>query len=286
MREITFMQKSKLYHQYTDFDKEPGGLRKLDFIVKTLECHFCGKQKSEIKILDVGCGNGNISLPLASLRYYVLGIDVDQASIKNVEQKNKFPNAKFLVFEAEKIEEIRSIQHISSSDRPSKMQDQKALFDCVIASEFFEHLKNPQEFAKSVFQILKPKGVLIASIPNGGSLLENFRWFLNQTGIGRSLKKFLRQAILKKETIQSQAESPHIQFFSLGKFKKILESSGFKIKEIKNSSAIFGETFYLFWRFFLKRGSKTFNWMDNCDDKLANIIPEFLGVGWIIISKK
>lgn len=265
------MLKSKPYHQYTDYDKEPGGLRKLDFIVEVLEDNFYSRPKSEIKILDVGCGRGNISLPLASLGYQVLGVDIDQPSIKNAQEKNKFPNAKFLIksFPLKK-EEIK--------------KDFK--FDCVIASEFFEHLQDPQSFAKQVYQILNQGGLLISSIPNGGSLIESFRWFLNQTLIGQGLKKFLRKTILKKETIQSYAESPHIQFFSLGRFKRILENAGFKIQDIKNSSAIFGETFYLFWRFFLRRGSKVFNFMDAWDSKLADIIPKWLGVGWIIISKK
>lgn len=261
------MQKSKPYHQYTDYDKEPGGLRKLDFIVQTLEKHFSGRLKSEIKILDVGCGNGNISLPLASLGYQVLGIDVDSNSISNAQKKNHFSNARFLVFEADKIRELGQ-------------------FDCVIASEFFEHLKNPQNFAKQVYQILNPGGFLISSIPNGGNLVENLRWFLNQTGFGRAVKKFLRKTILRKETIQSQAESPHIQFFSLGQFKKILERANFKILEVKNSSAIFGETFYLSWRFFLRRGSKLFNFLDSYDNKLADLVPKWLGVGWMIIVKK
>ncbi|MEW6407311.1 MAG: methyltransferase domain-containing protein [Patescibacteria group bacterium] len=276
------MQKSKPYHQYTDYDKEPGGLRKLDFIVDVLERNFAGRPKSEIKILDVGCGNGNISLPLASLGYQVLGIDVDFVSINNVQKKNQFSNARFLVFGAEDILKLNSTQP------PLNIREDEGgvKFDCIIASEFFEHLEKPQEFAKLTHQVLNSNGLLIASIPNGGSLLENFRWFLNQTGIGRAIKKILRKTILKKETIQSQAESPHVQFFSLRRFKKILESTGFKIQEVKNSSAIFGETFYLFWRFFLKRGSKIFNWMDNYDGKIADIIPKWLGVGWIIVSEK
>lgn len=290
------MKKSKPYHQYTDFDKEPGGLRKLDFVVQALERHFSGRPKSEIKILDVGCGNGNISLPLASLGYQVLGIDADPLSIKNVKKKieafcetphpprcaGKFPNAKFLIFDAQKLEKLSSYVF----ERPSKNARQGVLFDCVIASEFFEHLKDPQNFAKSVYQTLNPGGFLISSIPNGGSLIEHFRWFLNKTALGRAIKKILRKTILKKETVQSQAESPHLQFFSLRRFKKILENANFKILGIKNSSAIFGETFYLFWRFFLKRGSKVFNFMDSYDNKLSDIIPKWLGVGWMIISEK
>lgn len=261
------MQKSRSYHQYTDYDKEPGGLRKLDFIVETLERNFQSRPKSEIKILDVGCGNGNISLPLASLGYQVLGIDIDVATVEDLKRKNRFSNADFKVINADKICGLGK-------------------FDCIIASEFFEHLRTPQEFAKLVHQVLNPDGILIISIPNGTSLLENCRWFLNRTRIGRVLKKILRKTILHREKIQTQADSPHLQFFTLGKFKKILRNADFKILEIKNSSAVFGESFYLFWRFFLKRGSKIFNWMDNCDNRLADMVPRWLGVGWIIISRK
>ena len=55
------------YHRYTELDKEPGGLRRLDLIANAIESYQRTTDKRSPRVLDVGCGNGHISIPLASL---------------------------------------------------------------------------------------------------------------------------------------------------------------------------------------------------------------------------
>lgn len=241
------MYKSKSYHQYTNYDKEPGGLRKLNFIVYGINKYF-KKNKSQIKILDVGCGNGNISLPLASLGFQVLGIDLNRESIENVKKRNKFKNAQF---------EVKNVEDVLRENK----------FDCVIASEVIEYLKEPLQFLKFIKNILTREGLIIISIPNGASLEENIRWFTTHTRLGQRIKKNLKRKI-KEEKIQTEAESPHLHFFSLRQFKKLLISTGYEILMLQNSAALFKETYYLFLRFFIKRGSRFFHFLDRIDNKL------------------
>lgn len=258
------MQKSKFYHQHTDYDKEPGGLRKLDFIVCGIK-KYLKKKESQIKILDVGCGNGNISLPLASLGFQVLGIDLDRKSIENVKRRNKFKNAQF---------EVKNIKDISEKEK----------FDCIIASEVIEHITNPLQFLNFLKKILDLKGILIISIPNGTSLEENIRKFTTHTSFGRKIKKILKKKI-REEKIQTLAQSPHLHFFSLSQFKKLLALAGFEILTLQNSAAIFKEAYYLFLRFFIKRGSKLFHFLDYIDNYLSGWIPKTIGDGWTMIVK-
>jgi ubiquinone biosynthesis O-methyltransferase len=270
--------KFETYHAYTDYDKEPGGLRKLDFIVREIERHKKDKLKTcpeprlpagrpcrRIKILDVGCGNGNISLPLASLGFQVSGIDLDKKSVENARRRNKFKNARF---------EIKDIKDLSKGEK----------FDFIIASEAIEHLKEPLLFLNFLKNILAREGLIIISIPNGTSLEENIRWFTTHTGLGQWIKKGLKRRV-REEKIQTAAESPHLHFFSLSQFKKLLKSAGYEILIMQNSAAIFKEAYYLGLRFFIRRGSKLFHFLDRVDNKISDFIPKPMGDGWTMVVK-
>lgn len=260
------MRQNKSYYQYTDYQKEPGGLKKLDFIIKNIEEYQGTRKNKEIKILDIGCGRGNISLPLASLDYQVLGIDLDKNSIQELNKKNKFSNASFVLQDAAKI-------------------NQKEKFDFIIASEVIEHLLKPQDFLRNIQSLLEERGVIIITIPNGNSLEENIRKFSTRNKLGQRVKRSIKQR-MKEETIQALADSPHLHFFSLRQFKKILKSLGYNILVIKNQAAIFKESFYLFLRFFIRRGSRLFRFLDQSDCKLADFVSLNIGDGWMIVAKK
>jgi len=259
------MHKTKPYHQYTDYDKEPAGLRKLDFVVHFLEKYFAERDKTMIKVLDVGCGRGGISIPLASLGYHVLGIDLDVQSIESAKRKCGFKNAVFWVQDVMKLN-----------------LDEK--FDCIIAFEVFEHVKEPYMVVKLLKNILAQDGILIISIPNGQSLEETIRKFTTHTNLGRKIKGFFKKRI-KEEKIQTLAESPHLHFFSLSQFKKLLSKADLDIIAVKNTAAVFKESFYLFLRFFMRRGSRLFHFLDKMDNRLADLIPRWLGDGWMIAAK-
>ena len=232
------MKKTKNYHQYTDYDQEPGGLRKLDFIVGFLQDKFAGHNNDKINILDFGCGKGNISLPLASLGYSVLGVDLDRRSIVLAKQTNQFKQAEFI--------------EASLADLDSNRQ-----FSCVIASEVIEHLIEPVKFLKAIKEKMTQAGVLIISVPAGYSLEEMIRRLTTHTQLGRCLKGKIKNIFFKQEKlIQTEAQSPHLHFFTLRRFKKMLHLSGWEIIDVKNSASFFKEIFYLFKNSFAF--SKTF----------------------------
>ena len=258
------MNKTKSYHEHSDYDKEPAGLRKLDFIVEAIDKYIKNKEKSEIKILDIGCGKGNISIALASLGHQVLGIDLNAPSVESAKKKNKFKNAEFKVQNATKLD-------------PSEK------YDCIIASEVFEHIEKPSEFAKKIKNNLNENGILIATIPNGKSLEETIRKYSSNTELGRKLKKSVKKKI-DEEIVQTLSDSPHIHFFSLKEFKNLLDDAGYNILSIRNAAAIFKESFYLVLRYILKRDSKLFNKLDEIDYKLADSIPLVIGDGWMIVA--
>ena len=72
---------SKEYVKFTTYS-DIEDLKRLDFIVNSIKA----LNNPEAKILDIGCGNGNISLALGSIGYHVTGVDIDD----RIRLPNKF----------------------------------------------------------------------------------------------------------------------------------------------------------------------------------------------------
>ncbi|MDL5049885.1 methyltransferase domain-containing protein [Oscillatoria amoena NRMC-F 0135] len=72
----------KDYYKYTGYTYVEE-FKRLDFIVGQVQKNVT----PPAKILDIGCGNGNLSMVLGSLGYEVKGIDVDSTSIDTAKKK-------------------------------------------------------------------------------------------------------------------------------------------------------------------------------------------------------
>jgi len=257
------------YWNYTDYIYEPGGRKKLNYFIdkiSSLEKEL-GLKKEQVRILDIGCGNGNIACPLASIGYNVTGIDENENAIKNAKQRNMFATAKFIK------------QDVLEADISNQ-------FEVIIASEVLEHIKKPDSLLKVVNQLLSDKGIFLISIPNGFSIEEVVRRFSTHTKIGRGIKKHLRKKLFKKENVQSAADSPHLFFFSLKSFTKVLQANDFCLTDVKNGSLFFKGFFYLLARSFISRKSRLFQILDRIDYILADKILLDLGEDWLISARR
>ncbi|KAM0682766.1 Hexaprenyldihydroxybenzoate methyltransferase [Mitosporidium daphniae] len=119
--------------------------------------HFNTTSISSLRILDVGCGGGLVSKPLARLGANVLGID---ASASNVEVARRACDGLPLkiCFEAQ-----------SSSDL---LLSKPSSFDVIVALEVIEHVNDPNLFVSDLSGLLKQNGLLILSTINRSKLSE------------------------------------------------------------------------------------------------------------------
>ncbi|HDP69227.1 MAG TPA: methyltransferase domain-containing protein [Actinobacteria bacterium] len=256
------MKKTKNYHAYTQYDKEPSGLKRLNFIAREVKKFAEKSELKSLKILDVGCGNGNISIPLASLGYEITGIDIDLKSVEHAKQNNPFKNAQFIVGDVEK-------------DVPENN------FDIIICSEILEHLNSPSEMLKYLKSKLNPAGLLLVTVPNGYGpfgLVDLLVRVLRKVGFAKAID-FLRGSVHETyEHIQSSDSATyHTQNFTMGRMRKLLDESNFKINRAVNSNFLFGVP-PLYFPF--GRGSATFNFLDELDCKVADFLPHLLASGW------
>jgi glycosyltransferase involved in cell wall biosynthesis/2-polyprenyl-3-methyl-5-hydroxy-6-metoxy-1,4-benzoquinol methylase len=222
--------------------------------------------RSGIRILDIGCGKGNVSLPLSQLGYQATGVDYDGPSIEEATK-----TADELGLSARFIH--GSLEQVSSET-----------FDVIVASEVLEHQKDPASFLRILSERLAPGGLLLLSVPNGKSLEERIRKFTTHTSIGRSVKHAIKRRI-GHEDVQSLASHPHEQFFSRSSLANVLITNGWRIEVIDGAAAWFKEFYYLFGRLFMKRGSSTFHTLDSADAWLAPHLPLPMADGWLIEAR-
>lgn len=103
-----------------------------------------------LRILDIGCGGGLLSEPMARLGARVMGAD---AAARNI------PIAR-LHAEQSKLE--IDYQHTSAED----LVTAGARFDVVLNMEVVEHVHDPQTFLTSCCALLKPGGAMVCSTLN------------------------------------------------------------------------------------------------------------------------
>ncbi|XP_014219422.1 ubiquinone biosynthesis O-methyltransferase, mitochondrial [Copidosoma floridanum] len=107
-----------------------------------------------VKILDIGCGGGILSEPLARIGAQVTGLDaskelVDMAKAHVLLDKNLASRLNYV--------------HTAIEDFS---QENKEKFDAVVASEILEHVIDQELFLKSCTEVLKPKGSIFITTFN------------------------------------------------------------------------------------------------------------------------
>lgn len=123
---------------------------RLKFIKENLLSHFNEKQLTKLTIVDVGCGGGIASIPLANLGFDVTGID---ASAKNIE--------------IAKIHAKKTDIKISYLTKTAEdLANEKKQFDVVMALEIIEHVSDIELFLQSLDSITKKDGMIFISTIN------------------------------------------------------------------------------------------------------------------------
>ena len=102
-----------------------------------------------LNILDIGCGGGLISEPMARLGGNVTGIDASEKNIKTADIHSKKNNLK--------------INYINMS--PEQMEKTKK-FDVILNLEVVEHVDDVELYIKSCASLLKKNGIMFTATLN------------------------------------------------------------------------------------------------------------------------
>ena len=103
----------------------------------------------DLKVLDIGCGGGLISEPLARLGGEVTGIDASEKNIKVAKLHSKKNNL--------------NINYLNKS--PEQLNNSEK-FDIVLNLEVVEHVENVDLYIKSCSNLLKKNGIMFTATLN------------------------------------------------------------------------------------------------------------------------
>ena len=112
------------------------------------------KHEKSLKILNAGCGSGELSFLLARAGHEVLGIDPAREYIDLAKKLVPKKLLNFCDFQ------ISSIENFQTSEK----------FDAVIATDVLEHIKDDEAAARRLADFVRPGGHFIVTVPAMQSL--------------------------------------------------------------------------------------------------------------------
>lgn len=114
------------------------------------------KEKSEIKIIEIGSGLGYLTYALNKMGYNAQGIDISRNSVEKATQQFG--------------------PYYVCADIHEYSKNIQKQYDVAILNEIIEHVEKPVEFLKSVLLMLKSGGKIVISTPNKTIFSESEIW--------------------------------------------------------------------------------------------------------------
>lgn len=172
----------------------------------------------EGKVLDVGCGPAMIGQIFKGRPIQYCGVDVSEDMIR-VGVETFGSNSKYNFFIG-KIEELGF---------------KRDCFDVVLCLGVLEYVLDGHTAVNEVVRVLKPGGILIATMLNERSpyrLWQTYGYWKVLNGVGR-LRRIVRRKLNEQKTQSgSKAKRPHCVGYGQKAFKQLLASSGLKVEDV------------------------------------------------------
>ena len=159
------------------------------------------------RVLDLGCGSGELASYLAARGDRVWGVDINSAALAHA--------APFCV-------ETR-VADLETADLAGLFAGQR--FDVVVFADSLEHVREPWNLLQAARSVLDAGGRVVASIPN-------FAHVAVRLAVLSGAMPYRGLGIL---------DDTHVRFFTLNGVASLFEESGFRIQEIARTTLPFGQ---------------------------------------------
>ena len=157
---------------------------------------------SQLRLLDVGCGNGALLRQAQSLGFVASGIEISTALASLVKDQLRCE-----VYE----------QLLSELDLP------ESSFDVVTMYDLIEHTENPRQDLDQVFRVLKSGGVFFVLTPNDQALLRR----ISRVLFAASLQSF-------SSPMRRLYYPDHLSYFTAESLSQLLASTGFELISLES----------------------------------------------------
>lgn len=198
------------YLAHTEFDASPVHRNRLACIVEMVRA---GGPPEHNRVLEIGCGVGNIAIPIASLGYPVTAIDIHGPSVETVRQRNTFANLQAL--------------HKPFEEMPL------GEFDTIILTEVLEHVGPCDDMLARICSAMRPGARLVLTVPNGWSTAEMFcrpSYALKRNPTGTRFVKLVKRLLGARDLTTANEQTPHVHFFTLGRLETMFDGIGMTVR--------------------------------------------------------
>lgn len=183
-----------------------------------------GEIKPGLKILDLGCGNGNVTFLLS--RYIgsdgiVVGIDSNPHTIEDAKKKSKELGLSNLHFCVGDITQDFKIEHSN--------------FDTIIVRRVLMYLLNPEKTIATAIKYLKPNGIFLAQENN-----------ISLTPIGLESMPQHKKII---DLIRKTLEKENVNFNMGFDLNTILTNSGLRVEKVWAEAVLSTQNQHTPWAF-------------------------------------
>jgi 2-polyprenyl-6-hydroxyphenyl methylase/3-demethylubiquinone-9 3-methyltransferase len=161
--------------------------------------HVLATDTSIRRVLEAGCGNGNLSARIAARGFEVTAFDSSPSGVAHARSAYAVPR-----FEVGSVYD--DLQEWLGGG-----------FDACVSVEVVEHLYDPRAFVRRVFDVLRPDGLFIVSTPYHG-YAKNLALALT----GRMDSHF-----------SALWDGGHIKFWSRATLTRLLHEHGFDVVDFK-----------------------------------------------------
>jgi len=238
----------------------PNGIRKRFEHVVQLLTRFAPK-----RVLDFGCGTGtNLTIPLAEHFPDItfVGVDNDPGTVEFASKVNTAPNLSFALIEG---------------------ADAMAPYDMIILSEVLEHVEEPGDFLLYLRERLRPGGLLLVTTPNGfgpfemTAFAESILYIIGIGPLAERIVKRGRSALSRPTMADTLAISPHVNFFSMRRLRKLIAASGFRTIEFRPRTFLCGLGFH---QLLFTEGLRRWN------ARVSDSLPAICASGWMFLLER
>ena len=199
---------SSIKEKYEEFHKNAGVQTKIvdknNFTYHIVLSFIDKYLQPEMKVLDIGCGIGTISLYVANKGNEVLGIDISEKAV----------NA------AQKSAEILGVKNASFKAINFLDTDLQEKFDFIIFNNVIEHLPDDESAPQKIYKLLEMDGILFLST------------CLDSDPLHR-----LKIMFFGKD--ESDIRVGHLRRYSKYGLSQLLKSNGFDIIEMRGVEGFF-----------------------------------------------
>ena len=127
---------------------------RLEYIINTIKDHYSIDQKNNLplkglSVLDIGCGGGLMSEPLARLGAQVTGIDALEKNCITAKMHAEENNL-----------------NINYLNKTAEELDKNKQYDVILNLEVIEHVNNPKNFIKECSSLVAANGIMFIATIN------------------------------------------------------------------------------------------------------------------------